>query len=73
MTVDNSSCSGRGMGGVAGEMEAKGNGVNCRKNVSTAVNLCPGPSKNIICVRPELFLSLAVGTVTGPEGNEGTV
>lgn len=54
-------------------MEAKGNGVNRRKNVSTAVNLCPGPCKNIICVRPELFLSLTVGTVTGPEGNEGTV
>lgn len=51
----------------------KRNRVNYMKNMTPAVILCLGPSKNIICVKPKIFLSLAVGNVTGPEGNEGTV
>lgn len=37
------------------------------------VILCLGPSKNIICVKTKVFLLLAVGNVTRPEGIEGAV
>lgn len=46
--------------------------VGYRKRISAPVIVCLGPRENIICVKPKIFLSLAMGNVTGPEGNEGT-
>lgn len=40
--------------------------------MSAPVIVCLGPRENIICVKPKIFLSLAMGNVTGPEGNEGS-
>lgn len=41
--------------------------------MSPRVILYLGPSKHIICAKTKLFLLLAVGNITSPEGIEGTV